>query len=63
MHSPFGVPLLIGLGLTIIGIGVYFIVKGFGKKFKEELHHFEGTRRGTLVSALGVAGHVAKGRR
>ena len=45
MRSPFGVPVLIGLGLTIIGIGVYFIVKGFGKKFKEELRHFEGTRR------------------
>jgi hypothetical protein len=61
VHSPFGVPLLIGLGLTIVGIGVYFIVKGFGKKFKEELHHFEGTRRGRLLSVLGVTGHVAKG--
>ncbi|MFF2029979.1 DUF1206 domain-containing protein [Arthrobacter sp. NPDC058192] len=61
VHSPFGVPFLIGLGLTIIGIGIYFIVKGFGKKFKEELHHFEGTRRGRLVSAFGVWGHTAKG--
>jgi hypothetical protein len=61
VHSPFGVPLLIGLGLTIAGIGIYFIVKGFGKKFKEELHHFEGTRRGRLLSALGVTGHAAKG--
>jgi uncharacterized protein DUF1206 len=61
VHSPFGVPLLIGLGLTIIGIGVYFIVKGAGKKFKDELHYFEGTHRGHLVSVLGVAGHIAKG--
>jgi hypothetical protein len=61
VHSPFGVPLLIGLGLTIIGIGVYFIVKGVGKKFKDELHYFEGTHRGHLVSVLGVAGHIAKG--
>jgi hypothetical protein len=61
VRSPFGVPLLMALGLTIIGIGIYFIVKGLGKKFKEELHHFEGTRRGRLVSALGVWGHVAKG--
>jgi hypothetical protein len=44
-----------------MGIGVYFIVKGFGKKFKEELQHFEGTRRGKLISVLGVTGHVAKG--
>ncbi|WP_427006454.1 DUF1206 domain-containing protein [Pseudarthrobacter sp. H2] len=61
VQGPLGVPALIGLGLVIMGIGAYFIVKGAGKKFKEELHHFEGTRRGHLVSALGVAGHVAKG--
>ena len=60
VQSPFGAPALVGLGLTIIGIGVYFIVKGFGKKFKEELHHFEGTHRGKLISVLGVAGHVAE---
>ncbi|MDQ0849132.1 hypothetical protein QFZ65_001070 [Arthrobacter sp. B3I9] len=61
VHSPFGVPLLIALGLTIIGIGVYFVLKGVGKKYKDELRHFEGTHRGRLVSALGVAGHIAKG--
>ncbi|RNL48753.1 DUF1206 domain-containing protein [Arthrobacter oryzae] len=61
VQSPLGLPVLFGLGGTIIGIGVYFIVKGLGKKFKEELHRFEGTHRGKLVSALGVAGHAAKG--
>lgn len=61
VQGPLGVPALIGLGLLIIGIGVYFIVKGAGKKFKEELHHFEGTHRGKLISGLGVAGHIAKG--
>jgi hypothetical protein len=61
MDRPLGAPLLIGLGLTVGGIGVYFIVKGLGKKFKEELRHFEGTHRGHLVSVLGVVGHVAKG--
>ena len=61
VQSPFGVPALVGLGLTIIGVGVYFIVKGFGKRFKDELHHFEGTHRGRLISVLGVTGHVAKG--
>jgi Domain of Unknown Function (DUF1206) len=61
VHSPFGVPLLIALGLTIIGIGVYFVLKGVGKKYKDELRHFEGSHRGHLVSALGVAGHIAKG--
>ena len=61
MNRPLGARVLIGLGLTVAGIGVYFIVKGLGKKFKEELRHFEGTHRGHLVSGLGVAGHVAKG--
>ncbi|MCX6498995.1 MAG: DUF1206 domain-containing protein [Arthrobacter sp.] len=61
MDRPLGAPLLIGLGLTVAGIGVYFVVKGLGKKFKEELRRFEGTNRGHLVSVLGVAGHVAKG--
>jgi hypothetical protein len=61
IRAPFGVPALIVLGLTVIGIGIYFIVKGLGKRFKEELEHFEGTRRGHLISAMGVAGHVAKG--
>jgi hypothetical protein len=61
VRGPLGVPALIGLGLTVFGIGIYFIVKGVRKQFKEELHHFEGTRRGRIISALGVAGHVAKG--
>jgi hypothetical protein len=61
VRSPLGVPALIALGLTVIGVGIYFIVKGFRKQFKEELHHFEGTRRGRVISGLGVAGHAATG--
>ncbi|MFF1382298.1 DUF1206 domain-containing protein [Arthrobacter sp. NPDC058288] len=61
VRGPLGVPALIALGLTVIGVGIYFIVKGVRKQFKEELHHFEGSRRGRVISALGVAGHVAKG--
>ena len=61
VRSPLGVPALIALGLTVIGVGIYFMVKGVRKQFKAELHHFEGTRRGRVISGLGVAGHVAKG--
>jgi len=53
--------LLVALGLTILGIGIYFVVKGLRRGFKEELFHFEGTRRGRLIDSLGVTGHVAKG--
>ncbi|TQJ60050.1 uncharacterized protein DUF1206 [Arthrobacter sp. SLBN-83] len=61
MDNPVGPWLLVALGLTILGIGIYFIVKGLRRGFKEELFHFEGTRRGRLIDSLGVTGHVAKG--
>ncbi|MGN6441771.1 MAG: DUF1206 domain-containing protein [Arthrobacter sp.] len=61
MDHPVGPWLLVALGLTILGIGIYFVVKGLRRGFKEELFHFEGTRRGRLIDSLGVTGHVAKG--
>ena len=61
MANPVGPWVLVALGLTILGIGIYFVVKGLRRGFKEELFHFEGTRRGRLIDSLGVTGHVAKG--
>ncbi|MFF1881434.1 DUF1206 domain-containing protein [Pseudarthrobacter sp. NPDC058196] len=61
MAHPAGPWILVALGLTVLGIGIYFIAKGLRRGFKEELFHFEGTRRGRLVDSLGVTGHVAKG--
>jgi len=61
MDNPLGPWVLGALGLTILGIGIYFVVKGLRRGFKEELFHFEGTRRGRLIDSLGVIGHVAKG--
>jgi hypothetical protein len=52
---------LVALGLTIIGIGIYFVFKGARRGFKEELFYFDGTRRGRLIDTLGVTGHIAKG--
>ncbi|HEY8294265.1 MAG TPA: DUF1206 domain-containing protein, partial [Micrococcaceae bacterium] len=57
---PLGPALLIGVGLLVIGIGVYFVIKGGSKKFKSELHVAD-SRGGKLVTGLGVVGHVAKG--
>jgi Domain of Unknown Function (DUF1206) len=61
LNTPYGLPVLVALGLTIIGVGIYFVVKGVRRGFKEELFHFDGTRRGKLIDSLGVTGHVAKG--
>jgi hypothetical protein len=61
MATPLGLWTLVAVGLTIIGIGVYFVYKGLRLGFKEELFHFDGTRRGRLIDTLGVVGHIAKG--
>lgn len=61
MATPLGLWALVAVGLTIIGIGIYFVAKGVRRGFKEELFHFDGTRRGRLIDTLGVTGHVAKG--
>ncbi|GAB5078581.1 DUF1206 domain-containing protein [Arthrobacter sp. AD-310] len=61
MATPLGLWTLVAVGLVIIGIGVYFVYKGLRLGFKEELFHFDGTRRGRLIDTLGVVGHIAKG--
>jgi Domain of Unknown Function (DUF1206) len=61
LNTPLGLPVLVALGLTIMGVGVYFVLKGLRRGFKEELFHFDGTRRGRLIDSLGVTGHMAKG--
>lgn len=61
MATPAGPWVLAAIGLTIMGIGIYFIVKGLRRGFKEELFHFDGTHRGRVIDTLGVIGHVAKG--
>ena len=61
LKAPFGTVVLSAIGLTIMGVGVYFILKGLRRGFKEELFHFDGTRRGRIIDSLGVTGHVAKG--
>ncbi|MCU1574446.1 MAG: hypothetical protein JWO93_2528 [Micrococcaceae bacterium] len=55
-----GVEVLLAVAAVVTIIGIYFIVKALTKKFKTELH-FENSRRGHLMSALGVVGHIAKG--
>ncbi|MBT2534246.1 DUF1206 domain-containing protein [Arthrobacter sp. ISL-48] len=61
LSAPLGVWVLVALGLTIMGVGVYFVVKGVRRGFKEELFHFDGTRRGRIIDSLAITGHTAKG--
>ena len=61
LSSPAGMPALIAVGLLILGIGVYFIYKGTRRKFRSELPHFNGTKRGRVIELLGLTGHIAKG--
>lgn len=61
LQSPFGLPALIVVGGTVLGIGIYFVFKGVRRRFKPELRHFADTRRGKAIDTLGVLGHVAKG--
>jgi hypothetical protein len=61
MATPLGLWALVALGLTIIGIGIYFVFKGVRRGFKDELFHFDGTRRGRFIDTLGVTGHISKG--
>jgi hypothetical protein len=61
LTAPFGTVVLSAIGLTIMGVGLYFILKGLRRGFKEELFRFVGTRRGRIIDSLGVTGHVAKG--
>lgn len=60
LAAPFGLPVLLGVGGTVAGIGVYFVVKALRRGFKEELS-FGDSKRGKLLTVLGVAGHIAKG--
>lgn len=45
------------IGLAIIGVGGYHVVKGWTKKFLQDLSEHPGT----VATSAGVAGYVAKG--
>jgi hypothetical protein len=60
LAQPFGVLLLGIVALVVIGIGVYFVVKGVRKKFLEDIREPGGTA-GQATEVLGVVGFVAKG--
>jgi hypothetical protein len=52
--------LLVILGLAVVAVGVYFGFKGATKRFREDISVPSGSL-GRGITALGVAGYVAKG--
>lgn len=60
LAAPGGVALLVVLGLAVVAIGGYFVVKGARQRFREDLL-VPGGRQGRVVVGLGVVGYVAKG--
>jgi hypothetical protein len=60
LSAPGGVVLLTLAGAVVLAIGVYFIVKGVRRKFRDDVRLPDG-RAGTAVLVLGTVGYVAKG--
>lgn len=60
LAAPGGVVLLIVLGLSVAGVGIGFIVIGFTRGFEKTMDVPTGASR-PGITALGVAGYIAKG--
>jgi hypothetical protein len=61
MQAPGGVALLVLMGAGIAIVGVVYAVRGIRKSFEKHLRLPSSHTARTAVSALGVAGYVAKG--
>lgn len=57
LDSPGGMFLVIALGLVVIGVGVYHVIKGAKKKFLEDLKGHPGR----AIEISGQIGYIAKG--
>ncbi|PWC06382.1 DUF1206 domain-containing protein [Mycetocola zhujimingii] len=60
LASPGGVFVVVLLGLGVLAVGVYFVVKGARKKFLEDITAPAG-KTGRTVTVLGQTGYIAKG--
>ncbi|WP_439593240.1 DUF1206 domain-containing protein [Microbacterium sp.] len=60
LATPWGVALLVLIGLIVAALGVVFIVRGITRAFEKNLSSPSGTV-GKGIIAFGVAGYVAKG--
>jgi len=61
MHAPAGRWLVAVVGAVIVGVGVFHVVKGWRKSFRDDLRATGGGAVGQMVVRLGQVGYVAKG--
>ena len=60
LAAPGGVVVLVVLGLAVAAVGVYFVVKGARKKFRDDIAPPPGTAK-KAADVLGTLGYIAKG--
>lgn len=60
LGAPGGIFLLVAIGLTVVGVGIGFVVSGFTTGFRKTLDLPSGAGRPPIV-VLGVIGYIAKG--
>ncbi|ANF30634.1 hypothetical protein A0130_02160 [Leifsonia xyli] len=58
---PGGVVLLVLVGLVVIGIGVFLLIKGVRRRFLRDIDIPDLPAAGTTLTVLGVLGYAAKG--
>lgn len=61
MSSPVGSVALVVLGLVVIGVGGYFVYRGFSRSFQKILRPQENPTMRRIVNVFGTAGYIAKG--
>ncbi|WP_370449988.1 DUF1206 domain-containing protein [Cellulomonas sp. PhB143] len=61
MGNPAGRLLIGAVGVAIVAVGAFHVVKGWKKKFLEDLQGNAGGSVGTAVVVLGRVGYIAKG--
>ena len=61
LGSPVGRGAVIVLGLVVVAIGGYHVVKGSSRGFEGDLRPTGDQRIGLAVTVTGVVGHIAKG--
>jgi uncharacterized membrane protein YidH (DUF202 family) len=57
MQSGWGKVVLVAVGIGVVAVGAYHVYKGISEKFLDDLR----VSGGTLITATGIAGYVAKG--